>query len=112
MGLGVLLGGLALPLLGLVADEPAPFCCRGRCCCAGEATREADGRPCLRARCGCGTPDAGVIVAPLRLEAVLSPVVAPAPAEAGRRERLLAPPRPLDRPRQPLLPPPRRTLPA
>ena len=49
-GLAVLLGGLALPFLGMVlADEPAPFCCRGRCCCTGETT-DARGRPALPAR--------------------------------------------------------------
>jgi len=114
LGLAVLLGGLTVPLLGLVpADEPAPFCCgRGRCCCTGEAPDDGGGRPCLRVRCGCGQPDAAVIAAPLRLEAVLPAVPAPAGAEARRLERPPAPASPLDRPHEPPLPPPRRPLPA
>ncbi len=112
-GLAVLLGGLALPFLGMVlADEPAPFCCRGRCCCTGERTDERDGPPSLRVRCGCGQPDAVVIGAPLRLEAVLPAVVAPRRAEARRLDRRAPPESPLDQPHAPPVPPPKRPPPA
>jgi hypothetical protein len=112
-GLAILLGSLALPLLSAVlTDEPAPFCCRGRCCCTGERTDDGDGRPCLRVRCGCGQPDALVIGAPLRLEAVLPVVVAPRRAEARRFDRCAVPGDPLDRPHAPPVPPPKRPLPA
>jgi len=111
--LAVLLGSLALPLVSVVlAEEPAPFCCRGRCCCTGETTDDGDGRPCLRVRCGCGQPDAVVIGAPLRLEAVLPTVVAPSRAEARRLEGCAPPEAPLDRPHAPPVPPPKRPLPA
>lgn len=110
-GLAILLGSLALPLLSAVlAEEPAPFCCRGRCCCTGERTDDRDGRPCLRVRCGCGQPDALVIGSPLRLEAVLPAVVAPRPAEARRLEAGVPPVTPLDRPHAPPVPPPKRPL--
>jgi hypothetical protein len=114
LGLAVLLGGVTVPLLGLVlAGEPADFCrSRGRCCCSGETTDDGDGRPCLRVRCGCGQPDAAVIAAPLRLEAVLPVVAAPSGAEARRLEEGPPPASPLDRPQEPPLPPPRRLLPA
>ena len=112
-GLAILLGSLALPLLSAVlADEPASFCCRGRCCCTGERTDDGDGRPCLRVRCGCGLPDAVVIGAPLRLEAVLPAAVAPRCAEARRLDRCTATEGPFDRPHAPPVPPPKRPLPA
>ena len=111
--LAVLLGSLALPLVSVVlAEEPAPFCCRGRCCCTGETTDDRDGRPCLRVRCRCGQPDAVVIGAPLRLEAVLPVVVAPRRAEARRLDRCAPSEGPLDRPHAPPVPPPKRLLPA
>ena len=110
LGLAVLAFSTALPLVGLVAEEPAPFCCRGRCCCTGEAASEGDGRPCLRVRCGCRTSDAAVIVAPLRLEAVLPGFAGPARAEARRPRQGSAAPSPLDRPDEPPLPPPKRPL--
>jgi hypothetical protein len=113
LGLAALVGSMALPLLGLLlADEPAPFCCRGRCCCAGAATDDRDGRPCLRVRCPCETPGAVAIAAPLRLEAVLAPVALPTPARVRARRLSAAAPRPLDRPDAPPFPPPRRPLPA
>ena len=112
-GLAILLGSLALPLLSAaLAEEPAPFCCRGRCCCTVETTDDAEGRPCLRVRCGCGQPDAVVIGAPLRFEAVLPAVCAPLRSEARPLERRLAPASPLDRPHAPPVPPPKRPLPA
>ena len=112
-GLAILLGSLALPLVSAaLAEEPAPFCCRGRCCCTGESTDDGDGRPCLRVRCGCGQPDAVVIGAPLRLEAVLPAVVAPRRAAARRLEGCAPPEAPLDRPHAPPVPPPKRPLPA
>ena len=113
VGLAVLLGGLALPFLGIVlADEPAPFCCRGRCCCTGEKTEAADGRPCLRVACRCGQPDAVLVGAPLRLEAVLPAVLAPCRAEARPLEQRQAPASAPDRPHAPPVPPPKRPLPA
>jgi len=63
-------------------------------------------------RCGCGQPDALVIGAPLRLEAVLPVVVAPRRAEARRLDRRAAHGDPLDRPHAPPVPPPKRSLPA
>jgi hypothetical protein len=110
-GLAILLGSLALPLVSVVlAEEPAPFCCRGRCCCTGERTDGRDDRPCLRVRCRCGQPDAVVIGSPLRLEAVLPAVVAPSRAEARRLEGCVRPEAPLDRPHAPPVPPPKRPL--
>jgi hypothetical protein len=112
LGLAVLAGATALPLLGLfLADEPASFCCRGRCCCTGGGPNEGDGRPCLRASCGCGTPGAVVIAAPLQLEAVLPRVTTPLRARARRLAERLTSSSPLDRPGEPLLPPPKRLLP-
>jgi len=112
-GLAILLGSLALPLLSAVlADEPASFCRRGRCCCTAETTDDGLGRPCLRVRCGCGQPDAVVIGAPLRLEAVLPAVVAPLRTEARRLDRCAPSEGPLDRPHAPPVPPPKRLLPA
>jgi hypothetical protein len=111
-GLAILLGSLTLPLLGVVLAEPAPSCCRGRCCCTGETTDDGDGRPCLRVRCGCGQPDAIVIATPLRVDAVLPAVAAPMRAEARPLDRCAAPEGPLDRPHAPPLPPPKRPLPA
>jgi hypothetical protein len=111
--LAVLLGSLALPLVtAVLAEEPAPFCCRGRCCCTGETTDDRDGRPCLRVRCRCGQPDAVVIGAPLRLEAVLPAIVAPSRAEPRPLEQRQTPASPLDRPHAPPVPPPKRPPPA
>ena len=111
-GLAVLLAGLTVPLLGLLADEPAPFCGRnGRCCCA-DVARSTDEAPCLRRGCGCGHPDELVTGAPLRIEAVLSPsapVAYASPAE-GRWE--IAAERPVARAHEPPVPPPKSSLPA
>ncbi len=112
-GLAVLLGSLALPLLGLVrADQLVPFCCRGRCCCTGESADDGDGRPCLRLRCGCGEPEAVVIAAPLRLEAVLPALAVPGRADARRLGRRAEPASLRNPPRAPPVPPPKRPLPA
>jgi len=113
LGLSVLLGGLALPLLGpLLADGPVPFCCsKGRCCCAGDEGARDD-RTCLRRGCGCERPGASVAGAPFRIEAVLpaaGPVVAASPSEV-RWEPVGE--RPLPRADAPPVPPPRRSLPA
>ena len=112
LGLAVLLGGLALPLLGLALDEGRPAFCRskGRCCCA-DAAGGADERPCLRRGCGCERGDVVVAGAPLWLEAVL-----PATSHLGRSaprslEGTATPASPLARPHAPPVPPPRR-LPA
>ena len=113
LALAVLAGGVALPLLGLaLAEEPAPFCCRDRCCCTGEPTHDGSGVPCLRAACRCGEPDAVVIAAPLRIEAVLPAVVRPV---AVARQVLPPGPHaepPLGRPDEPPVPPPKTPLPA
>ena len=111
LGLVVLLGGLALPLLGLVlADERVPFCCRtGRCCCADE-TAGTDDRTCLRRGCGCEHPDATAAGAPLRIEAVLpasEPLVTVSLGEA-RWEAVAE--QPLPWADSPPVPPPRRSL--
>jgi len=113
LGLGVLLGGFAVPLLGSVlADERAPFCSsKGRCCCADEAAGRDD-RTCLRRGCGCGKPGDVVIAGPLRIEAVLpasAPLVTVSPGEANWEA---AAERPLPRADAPPVPPPRRSLPA
>jgi hypothetical protein len=112
-GLAVLIGGLAVPLIGLVlADEPASFCCsKGRCCCA-DVARSTDEAPCLRRGCGCGHPDELVTGAPLRIEAVLSasaPVALASPADS--RWGIVAE-RPVVRAHEPPVPPPKSSLPA
>lgn len=113
LGLGVLLGGLALPLLGLLpADGPVPPCCRGRCCCTGEAAGDGDGRPCLRQRCGCGQGEAAVVAAPLQVEAVLPAAGALVPASPSAARGTAGTGRALERTKAPPVPPPRRLLPA
>ncbi len=111
LGLVVLLGGLGLPLLGLVlADDRVPLCCRrGRCCCADEAAAR-DELTCLRRGCGCERPGEAVAGAPLRIEAVLpasEPLVTIPPVEA-RWEAVAE--QPLPRADAPPVPPPRRCL--
>jgi hypothetical protein len=113
LGLVVLLGGLGLPVLGLVlADERAPFCGRtGRCCCADE-TAGRDDRACLRRGCGCKPTGEAVPGAPLRIEALLpasEPLVTVSPGEA-RWEAVAEQPFPWAD--APPVPPPRRSLPA
>jgi hypothetical protein len=113
LGLVVLFGGLALPLLGFVlADDRAPFCGRtGRCCCADEAAGRDD-RTCLRRGCGCKPTGEAVPGAPLRIEVVLpasEPIVTVSPGEA-RWETACE--RPLPRADAPPVPPPRRPFPA
>jgi hypothetical protein len=113
LGLAALLAGLALPLLGLFsADGPAPRCCRDRCCCTGEAADDADARPGLRLRCGCGQPNAGVIAAPVALEALLPAAGLLACAPAGEAQWEARDARPFPRVDPPPVPPPRRSLPA
>jgi hypothetical protein len=111
LGLAALLGGLWVPLLGLVlADEPAPFCCaKGRGCCA-EAAAGEDERPCLRRGCGCGHEDATVDGAPLQIEAVLpaASLLAIAPPSDARWEARSV--RTIPRVEDPPAPPPRRSL--
>jgi len=113
LGLAVLLGGLALPLLGFaLAGGPAPFCgSKGRCCCADEAAG-ADERTCLRRGCGCERPGEAVAGAPLRIEAVLpaSALLATVPPYEARWAT--AAEQPLPRADAPPVPPPRRSLPA
>jgi hypothetical protein len=109
----VLLGGLGLPLLGLVlADGPAPLCCgKGRCCCTGD-TASQDDRPCLRRSCGCEHRDATPAGTPLQIEALLpasEPLVTVPPREA-RWEAVAE--QPLPWAEAPPVPPPRRSLPA
>lgn len=109
MGLAVLGGGTALPLLAPVpGEETSSYCCRGRCCCTGEATNERTAGACLRVSCGCGSPEGALIPASLRLEAVLTAVPRPAVAEPRRLERSSPPAAPLERPHAPPVPPPRR----
>ena len=109
--LGVLLGGLGLPVLGLVlADEPAPLCgARGRCCCAGGPAGQDD-RPCLRRACGCEHEDAAPAGGPLRIEAVLPASSRPAVPEPRLLSRANPGETPLARPHAPPVPPPRRPL--
>lgn len=108
LGLGLFVGGPALPLLGLaLGDEPTAFCCaKGRCCCA-DAPAGTDERPCLRRGCGCDREDAVVAGAPPWLEAVL-----PAPSRLERPEPRackagVAPGDPLARSQAPPVPPPK-----
>jgi hypothetical protein len=113
LALAVLLGSLALPLASLARDEPAPFCCsRGRCCCAGEPADEGSGRPCLRAACRCGKPEAIVLAPPLRIEAVLPAAVLFATAALATLRAGAVAQVPLTRADDPPVPPPRRPLPA
>jgi len=111
-GLAVLLGGLALPLTGLVLeDDSASFCCtKGRCCCPADPV--TDDRTCLSRGCGCEHGDEAVNGVPLQIEAVLpagEPVATATPAEArwAAADEL-----PIARADQPSVPPPRRSLPA
>jgi hypothetical protein len=113
LGLVVLLGGLGLPLLGLVlADERVPSGCRaGRCCCADEAAGKDD-RACLRRGCGCRPTGEAVPGAPLRIEALLpasEPLVTVSPGEA-RWEAVAGQSFPWAD--APPVPPPRRSRPA
>jgi len=114
LGLAALLGGVAVPLLGLVlADEPSASCCgRGRCCCVGDRTRGGDERECFRRACGCAHGDAVVIAGPFRFEAVLPTAGSLDDRSWSRLPSAASPARPLDRPHAPPLPPPRRLLPA
>lgn len=111
LGLAVLLGGLFVPLVGLVLeDERTPTCCRkGHCCCADPAAGRDD-RTCLRRGCGCERPDEVVAGAPLRIEAVL-PASAPPPAATSADacwDAVVE--RPLPREDAPPAPPPRPSL--
>ena len=112
LGLAVLLGGLALPLVALALDEGrTPFCCSwGRCCCA-DAAGGADERPCLRRGCGCERGDVVVAGAPLGFDAELPATSRPERPAPRSREGTAAPGSPLARPHAPPVPPPRR-LPA
>jgi hypothetical protein len=106
----VLLGGCALPLLGSVlADEPAPSCSRGRCCCSGDAREDGGGPPCLRPRCGCGPPVVVVGGSP-RIEGVLPPACPLAAAGPSEARGETAGGRLLLRAEAPPVPPPRRPL--
>ncbi len=112
-GLSALLVGLVLPVASLVlVGDSAPRCCtKGRCCCANDSVA-GDQRTCLRRGCGCDHAGEPVSGEPLGVDAVL-----PAPgriAVAPPAELRWAPPdeRPIARSRQPVLPPPRRSLPA
>lgn len=111
LALAVLLRGLGVPLPTLLpAEEEGTFCCaKGRCCC-GDAPGTSD-RPCLRRACGCDRPGPVAVHAPMRVEAVL-PIVGRVLATHGSSARLAASaPRPVDRPDEPPVPPPRRPRP-
>jgi hypothetical protein len=114
VGLAVLLGGLALPLLGLaLAEETAGFCGgKGRCCCAGDTAARTDDRPCVRRSCGCERPEATVAGAPLTIEAVLPATGEPARPEPRSLDGTTAARSLHDRPHAPPVPPPRPRLPA
>jgi hypothetical protein len=113
LGLALLVGSLATPLLeAALAKEPAPSCCgRGHCRCRSDATNPGD-RPCLRQRCGCGGPDEAVIAPPVSIEAVLPPSRSIAPPVAVVAAWLVPSGQPLSRTAEPPVPPPRRSLPA
>jgi hypothetical protein len=109
-----LVAALGLPLIDAVlAEEPAPFCGKDRCCCA-PGSAAGDERPCLRRSCGCERPDATAPQAPLRLEAVLPATARSSPLPRGDDPGVDAEGDPLRRPHPPLFPPPRprRLLPA
>jgi hypothetical protein len=112
-GVAALLGGLALPALGLVlAEGPTSFCCSsGRCCCA-DAAAGTDDRTCLRRGCGCEHPDATLARVPLQIEAVLPATSLPAHPEPRLLRGTDADGTVLTRPHAPPVPPPRRPLPA
>jgi hypothetical protein len=109
--LGVILGGLSLPVLPFAfADEPAPFCgVGGRCCCAGKQD-ERDG-VCLRQSCGCERPSAVALEARPWLEAVLPTALLPTLDEPRVRARRVASSPFLDRSAEPTVPPPRTPQP-
>lgn len=107
-----LVGGLALPLLGLAGDESSTWCCtKGRCCCADPGAGR-DERPCLRRGCGCEEGPLAVAAAPLLLEAVLPVPGLLAPPDPCAGGGPTAAVRPLARPHAPPVPPPRPALPA
>lgn len=111
--LGVLLAGLATPLLGLVfeLDSGVGCCSGGRCCCRHDEGPRPQG-PCLTTGCGCERPETSTAAAPLRLDGVLpASALLPGPPW-GRRAFGPASASPRPRPDEPLVPPPRRLLPA
>ena len=107
--LGVLLAGLATPLLGLVfeADGGATCCSGGRCCCRKDDAPRPEGL-CLTSGCGCSRPETSTAGAPLRIEGLLPALVPLARPEPGRRAFCAARSAPHSRPDEPLVPPPRR----
>lgn len=111
LSLACLGGGTALPLLApFLVEEPAPACCRGRCCCTGEKTEGESGRPALRLLCGCGKPGGAVVPGPLRLEADLASPVRPGWVEPRRLAADASGPTVIDRPHAPPSPPPKGRL--
>ncbi len=110
--LGVLLAGLATPLLGLVLETGAgATCCSGgRCCCRKDDAPRPEGL-CLSSGCGCERPETSTAAAPLRLEGLLPGCALLEGPRAGRRAFGPAEASPRLRPDEPLVPPP-RPLPA
>lgn len=107
------LGNLSLPLVALaLAEAPAARCCAaGRCCCSGTPARTPDdGGTCLRRGCGCGGAEDTTLPPLLRVEAVLPRVGAPTAPAPARAFRIGSRPRPLARPHEPPVPPPKAAL--
>jgi hypothetical protein len=112
-GLSALLGGLVLPVASLVlARDPAPVCCsKGRCCCADDSVAR-DERTCLRRGCGCERGSHAASGEPLGAEAVLACPLPVAVAPPVQARWALTNEQPIARARPPVVPPPRRSLPA
>lgn len=106
--LGLLLAGLATPLLGLVFETGAGCCSGGRCCCRQADAPRPEG-PCLTTGCGCERPERSTAAAALRLEGLVPvavPLAGPEPVARAFRAGGAAP---SSRPDEPLVPPPRRS---
>ena len=109
--LGLLLAGLATPVLSLLFEADAATCCSGgRCCCRKDEGPRPEG-PCLTTGCGCERPETSTAAAPLRLEGLLPGSALLLGPRCAWRAFLAGAESPRPRPDEPLVPPPRRLLP-
>lgn len=108
--LGLLLAGLATPLLSLVFEPIAGCCSGGRCCCRQAEAPRSEG-PCLTTGCGCERPESSTAAAPLRLDGLLPASAALAGPAWALRDFQPAAEGPGPRPDEPIVPPPRHLLP-
>jgi hypothetical protein len=109
--MGVLLAHSLLPLVAFaLAGEPAALCCAGgRCCCRGAEEHDGDG-DCIRAACGCGRTSDASLPPLLRVEALLPARALLGGPEPGAAASLEDRARPLARPDEPSVPPPKPPL--